>query len=631
MWTVFGGNGWIGSQFVKLLEEQGIEYDVPNFRLDHIDAFKEYLQTRLPDRVVCLIGRTSGGEYTTIDYLELGRPQLHENVRDNLFAPLAAALVCQEYGIHFTYMGTGCIFSYDSCHNIVNNHGFREEDTPNFFGSAYSIVKGFTDRLMHLVEKNALNLRIRMPINDDISHPRNFIKKLLTYEKICSIQNSMSVLPDLLPIMIQMIQEKKTGTYNMTNPGTISHNQILDMYTAMIDPSFTYQNFSIEEQSKILKAERSNNMLETSKLENEYFILPIYQSLQRLFKRIRKNLLFEKTYVPTRLLVTGGYGFIGSNFLHHIVASTPSVKLFINIDKTSYCSRVEHLKGLDVVSYEIDINETEKILSILREKNIDTIVHFAAQSHVDNSFGNSISFTMDNTRGTHSLLEASKIYGRLQRFIHISTDEVYGENLSKRGFYETELPNPTNPYAATKIAAEFLVQSYYHCFELPVIIIRGNNVYGPRQYPEKVISKFIVSLLSGQKCTVQGNGYTRRNFIYVNDFCHAVEVVMKRGQLNHIYNIGTDNEHSVLDIARTAVRLIHGTHVSADAYVEFIPDRYYNDFTYRINCEKLHSLGWKPKVDFEQGMRLTCRYYIEHLSLFTSRLIPDTLEKPNDE
>lgn len=297
MWVVFGGKGWIGQQFCNELNRRQISYSIPPCRMDDTEALRSYLQTLQPSRVISLIGRTHGGQYTTIDYLEQGRPQLVENIRDNLYGPVTTALVCRELGIHFTYLGTGCIFTYDASHPVPNETvssvatGFVECSEPNFFGSSYSIVKGFTDRIMHLLGDTMLNLRIRMPINDDLQHPRNFLYKILHYEKICSIPNSMTVLPDMLPIMVQMIQDQCVGTYNMTNPGYISHNEILEMYKRFLDPTFTYQNFTLEEQHRILLSERSNNTLETKKLESQYPILSIHDSITQLFQRIAKKSL----------------------------------------------------------------------------------------------------------------------------------------------------------------------------------------------------------------------------------------------------------------------------------------------------------------------------------------------------
>jgi len=619
MWLLFGCNGWIGTQFRQELDREGVDYVMAVSRMDQtMEVEKELVRVR-PDRIVTLAGRTSGGGIATIDYLEGGRQQTHENVRDNLFGPLQLALLAKRHGIHFTYLGTGCVFNYDSEHTVQNENGFTEEDAPNFWGSSYSIVKGFTDRLFHdeLLVGNVLNLRIRMPINEDMTSTRNFIQKITHYEKICSIKNSMTVIPDVLPIMIDMIRKQKTGTINLVNPGTISHNEILDMYRDIVDSTFTYQNFTLEEQSRVLRSDRSNNRLDTTKLESEYFILPIYESVQRLLKKVRKQRILQMAPTVRNVLVTGGFGFIASNFIHHLVSTDNTIRV-VNVDKVSYCSRREHLDGLQgVTNYEKDINQMEDMLTILKEHEIDVVVHFAAQSHVDNSFNNSIQFTQDNISGTHNLLEACKRYGKLSRFIHISTDEVYGETTRNEPFTETHLPNPTNPYAATKISAEFLVQSYFHCFDLPIVIVRGNNVYGPRQYPEKVIPKFIRLLQENKRCTIHGNGNTRRNFIYVDDLCRCVMTILKKGVINEIYNIGTTNEFSVLQIAHMLVSKLKGGHVDPRDYLEFVPDRFYNDFQYRIDCTKVRALGWEPTVNVQEGMARTIHYYNEHASLFS--------------
>ena len=650
VWLVYGGKGWIGSQFVDVLKQKNIPFVLGKSRVDDTPALLSEIEDIQPSRIVSFIGRTRGGDFTTIDYLEQGRPQMVENLRDNMYGPVSLAIIAKNKNIHFTYLGTGCIFTYDDQHPFgQEENGFKEEELPNFFGSAYSITKGFTDRLMHLFEDSMLNVRIRMPINDDLENSRNFITKILNYKKICSIPNSVTVLPDLLPILCEMILSQKTGTVNLTNPGLVSHNQILDMYKHILDPSFQYENFSIEEQNKILSAERSNNCLDTTELENDYFVLPIYQSLQRLFKRIRKNRMTSQPVKMKNVLVTGGFGFIGSNFVHHLydhlLASSlkvtetftasmqtiqssekPSFSI-VNIDKLSYCSRREYLESIPasiLTNYELDLNDTERLEQILEEHEIDTIVHFAAQSHVDLSFNNSLIFTMDNVRGTHSLLEAARRYQEqnlrkgvrgLQRFLHISTDEVYGETVQKEAFTELQPPNPTNPYAATKISAEFLVQSYFHCFELPVLIIRGNNVYGPHQYPEKLIPRFTMLLTNGQKCTLHGNGQTRRNFVHVMDMCSAILLLLGKGQLSEIYNIGHDNEYSVLQIARMLVGIIGNDPLSTSSndnfqnYIEFVEDRYYNDFTYRIDSTKLRQLGWEPKIGMKEGLESVVAWY----------------------
>jgi dTDP-4-dehydrorhamnose reductase len=278
---VLGHRGWIGSMVVRLLEKEGLDYATTDIRPENKEEFEKEVISLNVSHIMSFIGRTHGtiGEktYTTIDYLEQSG-KLVENVRDNLFSPLVVAMICKKLGIHFTYMGTGCIFKYDG------ERLFNEEDTPNFFGSSYSIVKGYTDELMHLLDDVVLNLRIRMPITSR-DEPRNFISKIIRYEYVCSVPNSMSVLDELLPIMIDMIKKNITGTFNFTNPNVISHNEILEMYREYVDAGFTWKNFSLEEQRAILAADRSNNHLDTSKLETLYpNIKPIRESVREVMK-----------------------------------------------------------------------------------------------------------------------------------------------------------------------------------------------------------------------------------------------------------------------------------------------------------------------------------------------------------
>lgn len=268
---IFGANGWIGAKVFKLLTEMGIQVYKSQARADDSKNVEDEIKLYRITHVMSFIGRTHGvydGKVIgTIDYLE--QPgKLVENVRDNLFSPLLLSELCKRNNCHFTYLGTGCIFDYDNEHEFGNETtGFLESDRPNFFGSSYSIVKGYTDRLMHeLYNDSVLNVRIRMPITDEVNS-RNFITKITTYKKVCSIPNSMTVLNELLPVMIDMALDNTTGTVNLTNPGLISHNEILQMYKEIVDSDFTWENFSIEEQNQILASKRSNNCLNTEKLE----------------------------------------------------------------------------------------------------------------------------------------------------------------------------------------------------------------------------------------------------------------------------------------------------------------------------------------------------------------------------
>jgi 3,5-epimerase/4-reductase len=266
-----------------------VEFECGTSRLENLSDVESELKNKDVTNVICLTGRTHGkiGEkvYSTIDFLEQDGKIL-ENVRDNLFAPITLGMLCKKYNLHLTYLGTGCIFKFDGSHPFgKEENGFSENSKPNFFGSSYSVVKGFTDQIMHLLEDNCLNVRIRMPIVGE-HNSRNFITKITKYEHICSVPNSMTVLPELLPIMIDMAIKKQTGTVNLTNPGLISHNDILEMYKKYVDSEFTWKNFTQEEQLKILDADRSNNYLDTTKLKSLYpGVKNIRESVEDLFKK----------------------------------------------------------------------------------------------------------------------------------------------------------------------------------------------------------------------------------------------------------------------------------------------------------------------------------------------------------
>jgi 3,5-epimerase/4-reductase len=292
---LYGANGWIGPKVHELLVSGGHTVVVGNMRAENSSDLEEEIKQVNPTNIISTIGRTHGTidgvKYTTIDYLEQ-KGKLRENIRDNLYSPTVIAIISNKYGIHYAYLGTGCIFTYDGDEHPYEEErgGFAECAKPNFFGSSYSIVKGYTDMIMKMFD-NVLNVRIRMPITDEINS-RNFITKITTYNKICSISNSMTVLPELLPVMIDMCEKKVTGTVNLTNPGLISHNEILEMYREIVDKDFTWNNFSIEEQRQILASERSNNFLDTSRLESMYNVKGIKESVRDVLYKMKET--YEK-------------------------------------------------------------------------------------------------------------------------------------------------------------------------------------------------------------------------------------------------------------------------------------------------------------------------------------------------
>ena len=235
------------------------------------------------------------------------------------------------------------------------------------------------------------------------------------------------------------------------------------------------------------------------------------------------------------------------------------------------------------------------------------VIHFAAQSHVQNSFEDSLQFTYDNVLGTHTLLECCRKYGKIQKFIHVSTDEVYGESMNtieEQHKTEHSILCPTNPYAATKAGAELIAQSYNHSYKMPIIITRGNNVYGKNQYPEKLIPRFIQLLQADKKVTIQGNGSAVRAFLHAEDTARAFEIILEKGEIGEIYNIGCDDgmEYSVMDIAKILIKMIKGTE-NYDEWIEYIEDRPFNDSRYYISNQKVKNLGWNIQWNLMEGLR----------------------------
>lgn len=492
----------------------------------------------------------------------------------------------------------------------------------------------YTDRcrtLRHLMtlDSTVLYVTMGMLFHDDVSAERNILRRMLSRMHEFDVDGvyTITVVNDMFPLLVTCVRDKYGGVYRLSHPHVLEYTSIVQicspLASSFVSPSHDDVVTTTFFPSHIYDDEGDD--------ENEMgggegylpgYVLPAYQAVQRLVKRIRKakvhglNVTLETVQC---VCVTGGYGFIGSNFVRYLFDAYPHLTI-INIDRVDTCSRREHLMDLEetprVISYETDLCETDRVTEILETRDVDVVFHLAAQSHVDHSFNNSLQFSKDNVYATHSLLEACKNYGKVVRFIHVSTDEVYGETLQHEPFHEGDMLNPTNPYAATKVGAESIARSYSHCFDVPVIIVRGNNVYGPRQYPEKMIPKFILALLHSEPCTLAGNGLMKRCFVYVDDMCRALVRVAEDGKVDETYNIGTTNEHSVVDIARRLIGEIRSSAYDHRLYMVSIPDRYYNDFRYCIDASKIQALGWQPQVEFNDGLRRTIEYYTHHRTLY---------------
>jgi dTDP-glucose 4,6-dehydratase len=313
----------------------------------------------------------------------------------------------------------------------------------------------------------------------------------------------------------------------------------------------------------------------------------------------------------SRLLITGGCGFIGSNFINYIFKQKPDITI-VNIDAMYYCADENNIteEVRNSGRYHLvkgNLCSLDLLNHVLPVYDIDSVIHFAAQSHVDNSFTNSLKYTHDNVLGTHTLLEACRIWGKIKRFIHVSTDEIYGESSAEDEAHQKKTEKsvfmPTNPYAGSKAAAELIVNSYKESFKMPIIITRGNNVYGPNQYPEKLIPRFIKLLKEDKKLTIQGDGSNIRAFLHTEDVVRAFEIIFEKGIIGEIYNIGSDEhtEYTVMQIAQILIKLVKNTDKYED-YIEFVEDRPFNDKRYYISNDKIKKLGWNIEKDFIEGL-----------------------------
>lgn len=310
-----------------------------------------------------------------------------------------------------------------------------------------------------------------------------------------------------------------------------------------------------------------------------------------------------------KLLVTGGAGFIGSCFVRHILNKYSDYKV-INLDALTYCGNLANLDDVkDNPNYTFihgNICDKKLVQSIIAD--VDCVVNFAAESHVDNSIKNPEIFIETNVQGTLNLLQAAKEH-KIQRYLQVSTDEVYG-TLGKTGyFYETTPLAPNSPYSASKASADLLVRAYHETYGLPVLNTRCSNNYGPYQYPEKLIPFFISKLLKNEKVPVYGDGLNVRDWLYVYDHCEAIDVVLHKGKLGEVYNIGGHNEKTNMEITKLILQAMGKDETS----IEYVKDRLGHDRRYAISNDKItNELGWQPSVTFEEGIKMTIKWYLEN-------------------
>lgn len=310
-----------------------------------------------------------------------------------------------------------------------------------------------------------------------------------------------------------------------------------------------------------------------------------------------------------KLLVTGGAGFIGSCFVRHILNKYPEYKI-INIDALTYAGNIENLNDIkDNSNYTFvqgDICDKNLVRDLISQ--VDTVVNFAAESHVDRSITGPEIFIDTNVKGTLNLLQASREVG-VERYLQVSTDEVYG-SLGKTGYFTETTPlAPNSPYSASKASADMLVRAYFETYGMPVLTTRCSNNYGPYQYPEKLIPFFISQLLKGEKVPVYGDGLNVRDWLYVYDHCSAIDTVLHKGKVGEVYNIGGHNEKTNMEITKIILAAMD----KDESSIKYVEDRLGHDRRYAIDNTKIQTeLGWEPSLTFEEGIKLTINWYLNN-------------------
>ena len=314
-----------------------------------------------------------------------------------------------------------------------------------------------------------------------------------------------------------------------------------------------------------------------------------------------------------RLLITGGAGFIGSNFVRHSLEAHPDYEVVV-LDKLTYAGRRENLldRMNDIVFVQGDICDKDIVHEAM--KDCDAVVHFAAETHVDRSINDADTFVLTNVLGTHTLLEATRKLD-LEKFVQIGTDEVYGSRTSG-SFKECDSLNPSSPYSASKAGADLLARAYFTTYGLPVSITRSSNNFGPYQYPEKLIPFFIFRAMQGDKLPVYGSGLNVRDWLYVKDNCAAIDLVLHKGRPGEIYNIGGGNELTNLEITRKILSHLK----KPESLIEHVADRLGHDFRYSIDSSKIRGLGWRPERSFEDALGETINWYINNEKWWSSLL-----------
>lgn len=664
-WVVFGERGFIGSFIVATLREAGCTVESPGDVvlgesrgvIQLLSDLKEKHRGLL--RVVCATGVTGK---PTVDWCEDHKERTFEG---NVTQPLELARICEQLRLHVTFVGSGCIFEGGSKLDPLD-----EDLAPNFERSWYSHTKAEFERRLFRdhAGAGALVWRIRIPVLAGnplrLEHAgRCALSKALAYEELSDWPNSVTVLADMIPRGLVLSARMVSGAVNLVNPDPLTMVELRELATSepYDGPRFGPPDTGL---GRLVRTPRSNCVLAPSRwlyLDGESppgagrAVLLVRNSELRpeqLAGRLLRRLSTPSAGAGAApgvlgvpevrgVLVTGGAGFIGSFVVARLLMKGFRV---VVIDSLTYAGRVERIaEAARVIGFPLP---DPKRLLVLRQDLADErslvaavdqamlfcggsfaggVLHMAAETHVDLSYGGPLKFTRSNVLGTHCLLEAlrercwdsASRSWRFPRFVHVSTDEVHGSVGPGAELKATLALDPTNPYAATKVAAEALVGAYAHSYGLPLVITRGNNVYGPTQTEDKLVGATLRRLLRSEPPVVQGTGFQQRGFLYVTDVARAFELILASGEIGKIYFVTVDEELTVWQVVRRCAEAVR--RVAPEVPVDDLmarpvhsPDRPFQDRRYVSGVDPaLAALGWRRVVSFDEGLERTARWMLD--------------------
>ena len=638
IWLI-GNKGMLGSDIEKLLKKKEMGYCASDREVDIIDykALDKYVK----DKEISWIINCAG--YTRVDKAE---EESEESFRLNRDGVRNLALFCSKRKAKLIHISTDYVFDGRK----EQAAGYNEDDKTNPI-NIYGKSKLAGEEEIKKIAEEYFIIRTAWLYGKEGS---NFVYTMLRLFKERDLVNvvedqwgSPTYTVDLAEVILKIVENdfKRYGIYHFTNEGVtnwyafaqliydkakrlgILHNnsqvEIKPIKTNEYLTLAKRPGYSVLSQEKIKNAFNLKIRNWEEALEDFLYLLKIKEEkLKGKERKVMKRKL-------RNILVTGGAGFIGSNFIHYLFKKNSFKGKVINADKLTYAGNLESLKETDAqfggqryFFEKVDISDFNTIEKIFQQYDIDTVVNFAAESHVDRSIFGPKDFIQSNIMGTFTLLEAARAcWGKIRQeaflFHHVSTDEVYGSIEEGRYFFEDSAYQPNSPYSASKASSDHLVRAYNKTYQLPVTISNCSNNYGPYQFPEKLIPLIILNILEEKPLPLYGDGKNIRDWLYVEDHCRAIWEIMNKGEVGETYNVGGENEWENIKLVNFLCEKIAKIEGKDRGYykrlITFVKDRPGHDRRYAINCDKIKSeLGWQQEFDFEEGLDMTIQWYMKH-------------------